>query len=84
MQPKYINLLGGALILQAAAIIKIIGELIQDTRCASIIIITSFSKLSDINKSTISRIVSSEIKRPEFSTLEPLATALDITYKILA
>nr|WP_289355269.1 helix-turn-helix transcriptional regulator [Paenibacillus sp. S-12] len=66
-----------------AAIIKTIGELIYDTRCASNITIAQLSELSGINKGTISRIENSEIKRPEFSTLQLLAVALKIPFETL-
>ncbi|NOJ71032.1 helix-turn-helix domain-containing protein [Paenibacillus alvei] len=69
--------------LKTASIIKTIGELIQDTRRALNLTITQLSELSGINKSTISRIESSEIKRPDFSTLKSLVTALDIPYETL-
>ncbi|GAV12900.1 helix-turn-helix transcriptional regulator [Paenibacillaceae sp. P-4] len=64
-------------------IIKTIGELIRDTRCASNIRLTQLSKLSGINKGTISRIENGEVKRPEFSTAYPLATTLDIPFETL-
>lgn len=69
--------------MKAAPIIKTIGELIQDTRRASNITLTQLSELSGINKGTISRIENGEVKRPEFSTAYPLATALGIPFETL-
>lgn len=56
--------------------IKKIGEFIQDTRRASNIKLTQLSELSGIPKGTISRIENGEVKRPQFSTVHPLAKAL--------
>ncbi|MCY9578740.1 helix-turn-helix transcriptional regulator [Paenibacillus alvei] len=69
--------------MKAAPIIKTIGELIQDTRRASNMTLTQLSELSGINKGTISRIENGDVKRPEFSTAYPLATALGIPFETL-
>lgn len=69
--------------MKTASIIKTIGELIHDTRFASNITITQLSELSGINKSTISRIENGEVKRPDFSTVQPLAAALQIPFETL-
>lgn len=69
--------------MKAASIIKTIGELIQDTRYASNITLTQLSELSGINKGTISKIENGEVKRPEFSTVYPLAMALNIPFETL-
>ena len=69
--------------MKTASIIKTIGELIHDTRFASNITITQLSELSGINKSTISRIENGEVKRPDFSTVQPLAAALKIPFETL-
>ena len=65
------------------AVIKKIGELIQDTRRASNITLTQLSELSGIPKGTISRIENGEVKRPQFSTVHPLAKALNIPLETL-
>ncbi|MGG4397575.1 helix-turn-helix transcriptional regulator [Paenibacillus thiaminolyticus] len=65
------------------AVIKTIGELIQDTRRASDITLTQLSELSGIPKGTISRIENGEVKRPQFLTVHPLAKALDISLETL-
>ncbi|EPY08207.1 DNA-binding protein [Paenibacillus alvei TS-15] len=65
------------------AVIKTIGELIQDTRRASNITLTQLSELSGIPKGTISRIENDEVKRPQFSTVHPLAKALNIPLETL-
>ncbi|MCY9580274.1 helix-turn-helix domain-containing protein [Paenibacillus alvei] len=77
-----INSKGGGLILEVA-VIKTIGELIQDTRRASNITLTQLSELSGIPKGTISRIENGEVKRPQFSTVHPLAKALNIPLETL-
>ncbi|SDF57427.1 Transcriptional regulator, contains XRE-family HTH domain [Paenibacillus sp. cl6col] len=65
------------------AVIKTIGELIQDTRRASNITLTQLSELSGIPKGTISRIENGEVKRPQFSTVYPLTKALNIPLETL-
>ncbi|GAV15898.1 helix-turn-helix domain-containing protein [Paenibacillus sp. NAIST15-1] len=65
------------------AVIKTIGELIQDTRRASNITLTQLSELSGIPKGTISRIENGDVKRPQFSTVHPLAKALNIPLETL-
>ncbi|EJW17798.1 helix-turn-helix domain-containing protein [Paenibacillus alvei] len=65
------------------AVIKTIGELIQDTRRASNITLTQISELSGIPKGTISRIENGNVKRPQFSTVHPLAKALNIPLETL-
>lgn len=67
----------------AATIIRTIGELIHDTRCALNITLTRLSELSGIHKGTISRIENGNVKRPEFQTVLPLATVLHIPFETL-
>ncbi|MCE5172559.1 helix-turn-helix domain-containing protein [Paenibacillus profundus] len=69
--------------MKTASKIKIIGELIHDTRRASNITLTLLSELSGINKGTISRIENGEIKQPDFSTVRILATSLKIPFETL-
>ncbi|MDR0268150.1 helix-turn-helix domain-containing protein [Paenibacillus sp.] len=66
-----------------ASIIRTIGELIHDTRCTLNITLTRLSELSGIHKGTISRIENGNVKRPEFQTILPLATVLQIPFETL-
>lgn len=72
----------GGLILKAV-VMKTIGQLIHDTRCALNITLTQLSELSGIRKGTISKIENGEVNRPEFSTVHPLTMALKIPFETL-
>ncbi|MCM3293297.1 helix-turn-helix transcriptional regulator [Paenibacillus sp. MER 180] len=66
-----------------AKIISTIGELIQDKRRSLDMTITQLSELSGVPRGTISRIENGEVKRPEFSSVHLLATALNIPFETL-
>ncbi|EPY04400.1 DNA-binding protein [Paenibacillus alvei TS-15] len=66
-----------------ATIIKTIGELIQDSRRSLNMTITQLSELSGVPRGTISRIENGEVKRPEFSSVHPLALTLNIPFETL-
>ncbi|NEZ42880.1 helix-turn-helix domain-containing protein [Paenibacillus alvei] len=66
-----------------AKIITTIGELIQDKRRSLDMTITQLSELSGVHRGTISRIENGEVKRPEFSSVHLLATALNIPFETL-
>ncbi|CAH8717146.1 helix-turn-helix domain-containing protein [Paenibacillus thiaminolyticus] len=66
-----------------AAVVRTIGELIQDTRRALDMTLTQLSELSGVPRGTISRIENGEVKRPEFSSVHPLAMTLDIPCETL-
>lgn len=66
-----------------ATIITTIGELIQDTRRSLNMTITQLSELSGVSRGTISRIENGEVKRPEFSSVRPLAMTLNIPFETL-
>ena len=66
-----------------ATIITTIGELIQDSRRSLNMTITQLSELSGVPRGTISRIENGEVKRPEFSSVRPLAMTLNIPYETL-
>lgn len=64
-----------------ATIITTIGELVQDTRRSLNMTITQLSELSGVPRGTISRIENGEVKRPEFSSVRPLALTLNFPLK---
>ncbi|WP_446670628.1 helix-turn-helix domain-containing protein [Paenibacillus wuxiensis] len=66
-----------------ATIIKTIGELVQNTRRSLNMTITQLSELSGVPRATISRIENGEVKRPEFSSVRPLAVTLNIPFETL-
>ncbi|WII36471.1 helix-turn-helix domain-containing protein [Paenibacillus thiaminolyticus] len=66
-----------------AAVVRTIGELIQDTRRALDMTLTQLSELSGVPRGTISRIENGEVKRPEFSSVHPLAMTLNIPLETL-
>lgn len=66
-----------------ATIIKTIGELVHDKRRLLNMTITQLSELSGVPRGTISRIENDEVKRPEFSTVHSLTTALNIPFETL-
>ncbi|EJW19390.1 helix-turn-helix domain-containing protein [Paenibacillus alvei] len=66
-----------------ASIITTIGELIQDTRRSLNMTITQLSELSGVPRGTISRIENDEVKRPEFSCVHSLTSALNIPFETL-
>ncbi|WCR26945.1 helix-turn-helix domain-containing protein [Paenibacillus thiaminolyticus] len=66
-----------------AAVVRTIGELIQDTRRALDMTLTQLSELSGVPRGTISRIENGEVKRPEFSSVHPLAMTLNIPFETL-
>ncbi|NGP57884.1 helix-turn-helix transcriptional regulator [Paenibacillus thiaminolyticus] len=66
-----------------AVVVRTIGELIQDTRRALDMTLTQLSELSGVPRGTISRIENGEVKRPEFSSVHPLAMTLNIPFETL-
>ncbi|BFH16124.1 helix-turn-helix domain-containing protein [Paenibacillus melissococcoides] len=65
------------------AVVRTIGELIQDIRRALDMTLTQLSELSGVPRGTISRIENGEVKRPEFSSVHPLAMTLNIPFETL-
>ncbi|TVX85534.1 helix-turn-helix domain-containing protein [Paenibacillus agilis] len=57
------------------------GDLIRQHRNKAQLSLSELASLSNVNKATISRIESGEVKKPEFKTLKAIAEALQIPYE---
>ncbi|MCE5168248.1 helix-turn-helix domain-containing protein [Paenibacillus profundus] len=64
-------------------VIQTIGGLIHQYRREAGMTLSQLSELTGIHKGTISRIENEDVKRPEFATVRPLATALKIPFEKL-
>ncbi|MFD3270344.1 helix-turn-helix domain-containing protein [Paenibacillus dendritiformis] len=63
------------------SLIGTMGELIHKYRRSQNMTLAQLSDLSGIPKGTISRIENEEVKRPEFGTIQPLASSLGIPFE---
>lgn len=63
------------------SLIGTMGELIHKYRRSQNMTLAQLSDLSGIPKGTISRIENEEVKRPEFGTIQPLASSLGIPFQ---
>lgn len=61
--------------------IQTIGELIHQYRRESGMTLSQLSDITGSHKGTISRIENGDVKRPEFETVHPLASALGIPFE---
>jgi len=67
----------------STTLVMSLGELFKQTRRATGMTQTELSERSGIQKGTVSKIENDEVKRPEFSTVQPLAAALNISLDTL-
>lgn len=67
----------------STTLVMSLGELFKQTRRATGMTQTELSKRSGIQKGTVSKIENDEVKRPKFSTVQPLSAALNISLDTL-